>query len=226
MIGAGSSVGPHAVLEGRTAIGPRCRIHASASIGGDPQDLKFKGEPTRLTIGSDNTFREFVTVNRGTEGGGGVTRIGSSNLFMAYAHVAHDCVVGDHTIFANAATLAGHVLVEDHAIISAFSAVHQHCRVGRHGFVGGFTVVTKDALPFVKVVGNRAKPYGINTVGLERKGFSAETIRNLKAAYRILFQSGLNTTQAIERIQAELADDEECRYLVTFIRASSRGIIK
>lgn len=225
-LGPGCTIGAHAVLEGPTTIGPRCRIFHSASIGSDPQDLKFKGEETRLTIGADNIFREFVTINRGTEGGGGVTSIGSSNLFMAYAHVAHDCVVGSHTIFANAATLAGHVLVEDHSTISAFSAVHQECRVGRHAFVGGFTVVTQDAPPFIKAVGNRAKTYGINTIGLERKGFSPETIVNLKRAYRLLFQSKLNTGQAIEGIQAELSDDEACRYLVSFIRTSARGIIK
>jgi UDP-N-acetylglucosamine acyltransferase len=225
-LGQGCSVGSHAVLEGPTGIGARCRIHPFASIGSDPQDLKYQGEPTRLTIGPDNTFREFVTINRGTAGGGGVTSIGASNFFMAYAHIGHDCQVGSHTIFANAATLAGHVVVEDGATVGAYSGVHQFCRVGRDAFIGGYTVVTQDALPFVKTVGNRAEVFGINTIGLERKGFSPDTIQALKKAYRILFQSKLNTGQAIERIEAELPEHEECRYLVAFIKSSTRGIVK
>ena len=225
-LGEGCVVGAHVVLTGPARLGARCRIHSHAAIGGDPQDLKFAGEETRLEIGPDNTFREFVTINRGTGGGGGITRIGAHNFFMAYAHVAHDCLVGDHTIFANAATLAGHVTVEDHATVGASSGVHQFCRVGRHAFIGGYTVVTQDALPFVKTVGNRAEAYGINTIGLERRGFSAETIQALKKAWRLLAQSGLNTSQAVERIEAELSDVEECRYLAAFIRASARGIVK
>ena len=197
-----------------------------ASIGSEPQDLKFAGESTRLEIGDDNTFREFVTINRGTTGGGGVTRIGSGNFFMAYSHVAHDCEVGNETIFANAATLAGHVVVEDGATVGAYSGVHQFCRVGKHAFIGGYTVVTQDALPFVKTVGNRAKPYGINTIGLERKGFGSETILALKRAYRLLFLSKLNVGQATERIEAELAEHDDCRYLISFIRSSNRGIVK
>ena len=226
VLGPGCSVGAHSVLVGPTRIGKGCRISPFSSIGSDPQDLKFGGEPTRLEIGPDNTFREFVTINRGTVQGGGVTTIGSSNLFMAYTHIAHDCAVGSHTIFANAATLGGHVTVEDHAVVGAFSGVHQFCRIGRHAFIGGYSVVTQDALPFVKTVGNRAKTYGINTIGLERKGFSPETIRALKSAYRLLFNSKLNTSQATERIEAELGQHEDCRYLVSFIRSSERGIVK
>lgn len=226
VLGPGCSVGAHAVLVGPARLGKGCRIFPFASIGSDPQDLKFKDEPTRLEIGSDNTFREFVTINRGTVQGGGLTTIGSSNLFMAYAHIAHDCVVGSHTIFANAATLGGHVTVEDHAVVGAFSGVHQFCRIGRHAFIGGYSVVTQDALPFVKTVGNRAKTYGINTIGLERKGFTPEAIKALKSAYRLLFNSKLNTSQATERIEAELAQHEDCRYLVSFIRSSERGIVK
>jgi len=177
-------------------------------------------------IGEANTFREFVTVNRGTSGGGGVTRIGSGNFFMAYSHVAHDCRVGDGTIFANAATLAGHVVVEDFATIGAFSGVHQFCRVGRHAFIGGYSVITQDALPFVKSVGNRAEAYGINTLGLERKGFSPDEIAGLKRAYRFLFQAGLNTTQALQKIEAEIAPSASLTYLLEFIRMSERGIIK
>jgi UDP-N-acetylglucosamine acyltransferase len=225
-LGEGCSVGAHAVLEGPTRIGPRCRIFPFASIGSDPQDLKYQGEVTRLVIGPDNTFREFVTINRGTSGGGGITTIGEGNFFMAYAHVAHDCTVGSHTIFANAATLAGHVLVEDSATVGAFSGVHQFCRIGQHAFIGGYTVVTQDALPYVKTVGNRAKAFGINTIGLERRGFLPETILALKSAYRLLSQSKLNTSQATERIEAELSAHAECRYLVSFIRSSERGIVK
>jgi UDP-N-acetylglucosamine acyltransferase len=223
---AGCRVGAHAVLEGPATLGPRCAVSPHASIGSPPQDLKYRGETTTLVVGPDNTFREFVTINRGTAGGGGVTRIGQGNLFMAYAHVAHDCTVGDGTIFANAATLAGHVTVEDGATVGAFSGVHQFCTIGRHAFVGGYTVVTQDALPFVKVVGNRAKAYGINTIGLDRKGIPPASIEALKRAYRILFQSKLNTGQAVEKIERELSDHEECRYLLAFIRRSERGIVK
>lgn len=223
---SGCRVGAHAVLEGPAVLGERCRVFPFASIGSDPQDLKYEGERTKLVIGPSNTFREFVTVNRGTSGGGGVTRIGRDNLFMAYTHIAHDCVVGDGNVFANAATLAGHVTVEDQATIGAFSGVHQFCRIGRLAFVGGYTVVTQDALPFVKIVGNRAQAYGINTIGLERRGFTREAIQTLKKAYRLLFQSGLNTGQAIERIEAELSGQEDCAYLLQFIRSSTRGIVK
>jgi UDP-N-acetylglucosamine acyltransferase len=225
-LGAGCTVGAHAVLQGPMSAGRACRIFPFASMGTEPQDLKYKGEPTRLEIGDDNVFREFVTVNRGTAGGGGVTRIGGGNLFMAYAHVAHDCQVGSHTIFANAATLAGHVTVEDHATIGAFSGVHQFCRVGAHAFIGGYSVITQDALPFVKSVGNRASAYGVNTIGLERKGLGAETIAALKRAYRLLLQSGLNTTQALEKIESEISGVPEVGYLVAFIRSSERGVIK
>jgi UDP-N-acetylglucosamine acyltransferase len=225
-LGPGCSVGAHAVLQGRARLGARCRILPFASIGSDPQDLKFKGEETDLIIGSDNTFREFVTINRGTAAGGGVTTIGDGNFFMAYAHVAHDCHVGSQTIFANAATLAGHVDVEDFATVGAFSGVHQFCRVGRYAFIGGYTVVTQDALPFVKTVGNRAEAFGINTIGLERRGFAPELIQALKKAYRLLLQSKLQTAQAIEKIEAELPQFEECRYLVSFVRSSTRGIVR
>ena len=225
-LGEGCVIGSHVVLEGPAELGPRCRVHAFASLGSDPQDLKYRGEETRLVVGPDNTFREFVTINRGTAGGGGVTRIGASNFFMAYAHVGHDSQVGSHTIFANAATLAGHVTVEDHATVGASSGVHQFCRVGRHAFIGGYTVVTQDALPFVKTVGNRAEAFGINTLGLERKGFTADTIQALKRAYRILFQSKLGSGEALERIEAELSGVDECRYLASFIKSSTRGVVR
>ncbi|MBV8515814.1 MAG: acyl-ACP--UDP-N-acetylglucosamine O-acyltransferase [Acidobacteria bacterium] len=226
-IGAGSEIGPHVRIEGPTTIGERNRFVGSASIGTPPQDLKFKGEQTELRIGNDNVFREFITLNRGTTGGGGVTTIGSNNFFMAYAHVAHDCHVGSHTIFANNATLAGHVEVGDFSTVGAFSAVHQFCRVGNHAFIGGGSICTQDVLPFVKTVGNRpAQTYGINTIGLERKGFPKPTIEALQRAYRILVRSKLKLADALDRVEAELGEVEEVRYLVAFVRASQRGVIR
>ncbi|SVB23320.1 uncharacterized protein METZ01_LOCUS176174, partial [marine metagenome] len=242
-IGAGSVIGSHAIIGGNVKLGRRCHIGASAvvdgqteigddtkvfpcaSIGLIPQDLKFHGEESRLVIGQRNVFREFVTVHRGTKGGGGITRIGNDNLFMAYAHVAHDCTVGNHTIFGNGATLGGHVSVEDYATISALSGVHQFCRVGEHAFVGGFSVVTRDALPYARTVGNRARVYGVNTIGLVRRGFSPGVITQLKRVYRYLLQSKLNTSQALERIQADKTLlCAEVDYLVNFIRSSERGV--
>ncbi|OFW15935.1 MAG: acyl-[acyl-carrier-protein]--UDP-N-acetylglucosamine O-acyltransferase [Acidobacteria bacterium RIFCSPLOWO2_12_FULL_67_14] len=225
-IGARCQIGASVVIDGWTEIGDDTRIYPMASIGLAPQDLKYKGERTRLTIGRGNTFREFVTINRGTLGGGGQTTIGDHNLFMAYVHVAHDCHIGHHTIFGNGATLGGHVDVEDFATVSAYSGVHQFCRVGRHAYVGGYSVITKDALPFGKSVGNRARMYGLNTIGLARRGFTADTISQLKRAYRYLLQSKLNTSRALVQIErdASLASPE-VRYLVDFIRTSQRGVI-
>jgi UDP-N-acetylglucosamine acyltransferase len=225
-LGAGSVVGPHAVIEGPSAIGERCRVFPFASLGTAPQDLKYRGERTTLEVGDDNTFREGVTVNRGTAGGGGATRIGSGNLLMTGTHVAHDCQVGSQIIFANAATLAGHVTVEDGATIGAFSGVHQFCRVGRHAYIGGYSVLTQDAMPFVLTVGNRARSYGINVIGLERKNFPPETIQALKQAYRVLFRSRLTLEAALARLDAELPDDPEVRLLSAFIRGSQRGVIR
>jgi UDP-N-acetylglucosamine acyltransferase len=227
-IGAGTVIGPHIRIEGPTTIGERNQFLGHSSIGTGPQDLKYKGERTTLTIGNDNVFREFITLNRGTVGGGGSTTIGSHNFMMAYAHVAHDCHVGSHTIFANAATLAGHVDVGDYSTVGAFSAVHQFCRVGEHAFMGGFTVATQDVLPYVKTVGNRpAKTYGINTIGLERKGFPRETIEALQKAYRILIRSKLALAAALERIESELAPYyPEARYMADFVRESKRGIVR
>jgi UDP-N-acetylglucosamine acyltransferase len=241
-IGAGSAVGAFATIGEHVTIGRRCRIGASsaidgwteigddteiyplASVGLAPQDLKYKGEPTRLVIGERNVFREFVTIHRGTAGGGGVTSIGNHNLFMAYAHVAHDCHIGHHTIFGNAATLGGHVTVEDYATISAYSGVHQFCRVGQHAFIGGYTVVTRDALPFAKTVGNRARIYGVNSIGLARRGFSPELIGKLRRAYRHLVQH--NTSRALELIERdESLAAPEVSYLVHFITSAQRGVI-
>jgi UDP-N-acetylglucosamine acyltransferase len=226
-IGSGCVVGPFTRVEGPTAIGERNNFYGHASIGGPPQDLKYKGEHTELAIGNGNVFREFVTINRGTTGGGGKTTIGSENFFMAYSHVAHDCHVGSHTIFANNATLAGHVEIADHATIGAFSAVHQFCRVGEHAFVGGGSMITQDVMPYAKTVASRDnRSYGINTIGLERKGFSKETVEALQRAYKILIRSKLRVDEALQKIEEELGLFPEARYLVEFVRESKRGIIR
>ena len=225
-IGDGTEIGAGAQIQGPTRIGRENRIYPQAAIGFDPQDLKFQGEEVRLEIGDRNQLREFCTVHRGTSKGGGITRVGSDSLFMAYTHIAHDCQVGSRVIFANNATLAGHVEVHDDANISAFSSVHQFCRVGRHAYVGGYTVATLDALPFVKTVGQKPACYGLNSIGLKRKGISAETIRKLEAAYRILVRSRLPTPKAVEQIRAELAGDPDIDYLIAFVESSQRGVIK
>ncbi|HTM05041.1 MAG TPA: acyl-ACP--UDP-N-acetylglucosamine O-acyltransferase [Vicinamibacterales bacterium] len=226
-IGKRCRIGASAVIDGWTEIGDETHIYPMASVGMAPQDLKYKGERTRLVIGQRNTIREFATINRGTAGGGGQTSIGDDNLLMAYVHVAHDCHIGSHTIFGPHATLGGHVTVEDFANVSAGSAVHQFCRVGRHGFIGGYSVVTKDALPFGRTIGSRpARIFGVNSIGLTRRGFSADTVEQLKRAYRYLLQSKLNTTRAIAQIEqdGELTSPE-VRYLIDFIRSSQRGVI-
>lgn len=225
-IGDGTEVGAGAQIQGPTRIGRENRIHPQAAIGFDPQDLKFQGEEVQLEIGDRNQFREFCTVHRGTSKGGGITRVGDDSLFMAYTHIAHDCQVGSRVVFANNATLAGHVEVHDDANISAFSSVHQFCRVGRHAYVGGYTVATMDALPFVKTVGQKPACYGLNSIGLKRKGVSAETIRRLEAAYRILVRSRLPTPKAVEQIRAELAGDPDVDYLIAFVESAQRGVIK
>jgi UDP-N-acetylglucosamine acyltransferase len=245
-IGSGSIVGPHAVVGPDVVLGRNCRVGASAvidgrttvgdgtefypfaSIGLPPQDLKYRGEPTELIIGTRNIFREFVTIHRGTAGGGGRTTIGDGNLFMAYVHVAHDCHVGSDTIFGPGATLGGHVEVADFAAVSAYSGVHQFCRVGRHAFIGGYSVVTKDALPFARTVGARGqcRVYGLNRIGLMRRGFAKDTLAKLRQAYRYLLQSKLNATQALQKIASDPAlACPEVDYLVTFIRTAPRGVI-
>ena len=222
-IGRDCRIGASAVVEGWTEIGDANEIFPMASVGLIPQDLKFGGEKTRLVIGNRNIIREFATIHRGTAGGGGLTRIGDHNLFMAYAHVAHDCHVGNETIFGNGATLAGHVVVEDYANVGAFSGVHQFCRVGSHAFIGGYSVVTKDALPFAKTVGNRARIYGLNTIGLVRRKFSQDAIAKLRRAYRILLHS--NTSRALALIEQDpTLRCPEVQYVVDFIRTSRRGV--
>ncbi|HEX8735533.1 MAG TPA: acyl-ACP--UDP-N-acetylglucosamine O-acyltransferase [Pyrinomonadaceae bacterium] len=216
----------HVVIDGKTEVGSETRVFPFVSIGLAPQDLKYAGEATQTRIGKNNHIREFVTIHRGTAGGGGLTEIGDNNLLMAQAHVAHDCRIGNEVIMANAATLAGHVTIEDRANVGAYSGVHQYCRIGREAFVGGYSVVVKDALPFAVSQGNHAKCYGLNRVGMRRRGYSKETIEKLHHAYHLLLSSKLNTTQAIEKIKEEITDCAEVDLLVDFIETSSRGVVK
>lgn len=225
-IGAGTEIGPFCRVQGTTSIGTGNRFMSHCSVGVAPQDLKFKGESTRLEIGDNNSFREFVTIHRGTAGGGSVTRIGSNGLFMIGVHVAHDCQIGDHVIIANNGTLAGHVLVGEHAIIGALSAVHQFCVVGEHAFIGGGTIATKDCLPFMKTVGSRpARCFGPNSLGLERKGFTPDRREAIKNAWRHLHSSKLTTREALARIEDELSASPDALRLLAFVRASERGVI-
>jgi len=216
----------HVVVDGQTSIGRETHVFPFVSIGLAPQDLKYGGERTAVEIGERNHIREFVTIHRGTTGGGGTTRIGSDNLLMAQAHVAHDCQLGSNIIMANAATLAGHVEIADRASVGAYSGVHQFCRVGFEAFVGGYSVVVKDAPPFAIIQGNHAKCYGLNRIGLRRRGYSKETIEKLNHAYHLFLSAKLNTTQAIERIRAEISDCKEVDLLVEFIESSKRGVVK
>jgi UDP-N-acetylglucosamine acyltransferase len=217
----------HIVLHGPTRIGSHNRFFPFASIGVEPQDLKFAGEKTRLEIGSHNVVREFATIHRGTTGGGGLTRVGSHTLIMAYAHIAHDCVIGDHVIMANAATLAGHVTVEDWATVGALCPVHQFVRIGTHAYIGGGTTITQDVLPFSKTSAARNnRAYGLNALGLERRGFSRQRLQKLHHAYRLLLASKLNTSQALAKLRAEGDLSEDVELLLRFIESSQRGVIK
>lgn len=242
-LGAGVQVGPNAVIGPRVEVGDRCiidagaflqgpmkmgaenRVHSGACIGFDPQDLKFAGEETWLEVGTNNHFREHSTAQRGTGKGGGVTKIGSHGLYMVGAHVAHDCQVGDHVIFANQGTLAGHVEVQDHAVVGAFTSVHQFCRVGAYAYIGGYSVITRDVLPFVKTVGVKPACYGLNKIGLERKGFGKDELKGLERAYRVLVRSGLPRKAALEQIENELGDQPKVRFLLDFVTSSERGVI-
>jgi UDP-N-acetylglucosamine acyltransferase len=215
----------HVVLDGRTRIGARNTFYPFCSIGVAPQDLKYKGEPTETEIGDGNTIRECVTVSRGTVGGGGITRIGSNCLLMAYAHVGHDSRIGNHCILANSATLAGHVTIEDYVTLGAFCPVHQHCVIGAHAFIGGGTIVTQDVLPFSLTSARREnKAFGINKIGLQRRGFSAERLQTLQKAFRLLLTAKLNTAQALDRLRG--IESEDVALLVEFIERSGRGVIK
>jgi UDP-N-acetylglucosamine acyltransferase len=225
-LGSGVRLDSHVVVDGRTTIGDNTHVFPFASIGLAPQDLKYAGEPTATEIGERNHIREFVTIHRGTSGGGGVTRIGDGNLLMAQAHVAHDCQLGNEIIMANAATLAGHVEIADRASVGAYSGVHQFCRIGIEAFVGGYSVVVKDAMPFAIIQGNHAKCYGPNRVGLKRRGYSREVIDKLNHAFHLLLSAKLNTTQAVEKIREEITDCGEVDLLVEFIESSKRGVVK
>jgi UDP-N-acetylglucosamine acyltransferase len=226
-LGEGTVLHPHAVVYGPARLGCGNVLHPFCTVGGDPQDLKYQGERTALEVGDGNVFREGVTVSRGTVPGGGVTRIGSDNLFMTCAHIAHDCVIGSHIVFANAATLAGHVTVEDYATVGAFSPVHQFCRIGRYAYIGASTVITQEVPPFSRVVTERqTRCYGVNSIGLERRGFPPERIRAIEAAYRLLLRSRLNTTQAIEQMRATLDGSADVAELIGFIESAGRGLTK
>lgn len=216
----------HVVIDGKTSVGDETRIFPFVSIGLAPQDLKYGGEATATEIGKRNHIREFVTVHRGTLGGGGLTQIGNDCLLMAQAHVAHDCRIGNEVIMANAATLAGHVTIADRANIGAYSGVHQFCRIGFEGFVGGYSVIVKDALPFAVSQGNHAKCYGLNRLGMKRRGYSKEIIEKLHHAFHLLLSAKLNTTQAVEKIKTEIKDCAEVDLLVDFIETSGRGVVK
>lgn len=225
-VGAGTRIGPHVVVEGPTEVGRECQIAPHAVLGTAPQDLKYRGEATRLRVGDGVVIREFATLNRGTVGGGGLTSVGERSVLMAYCHVAHDCHLGRGVIMANCATLAGHVIIEEHAIIGGLAGIHQFVKIGRHALVGACSGVLKDIPPFVKAQGVRAKLYGLNSVGLRRHQFAPETIRRLKAAYRLLFHGGLNTSQALERIASEVDTCPEVEQMVAFIKSSTRGVAR
>ena len=225
-VGLRTCVGSHTILEGRTEIGADCRIGSHVIIGAPPQDVKYHGEPTRLVIGDRTLVREFATIHRASTGGSGVTSIGPESFIMAYAHVAHDCQLGERVIMANQASLAGHVEIGRCAVIGGMSGVHQFVRIGEYAFLGACSAVLQDIPPFVKAQGNRAKPFGLNVVGLRRHGASAEAIQALKQAYRIVFLSGLNTSQALAQLEQELSGTPEVQRFVDFIKRSQRGISK
>jgi len=216
----------HCVIDGHTTIGAATHVFPFVSIGLASQDLKYKGEASETRIGARNNIREFVTIHRGTAGGGMLTSIGDDCLIMAQAHIAHDCIIGDGVIMANAATLAGHVAIEDRANIGAYSGIHQFCRVGKEAYIGGYSVVVKDALPFALTVGNHAKCYGLNITGMKRRAYGRETIDALHHAFHLLLSAKLNTSQAVERIKNEITDSPEVAYVLHFIEKSQRGVTK
>jgi UDP-N-acetylglucosamine acyltransferase len=227
VLGEGCELVSHVVLDGRTKLGAGARVYSFAAVGVAPQDLKYGGEPTQVVIGEKTIIREYVTISRGTAGGGGVTRVGANCLIMAYTHIGHDSTIGNHCILANGATLAGHVTVEDYATVGALCPIHQFCRIGRHAFVGGGTTITQDVLPYSLTSAKReTHAYGLNRVGLERRGFTREQLRTLQHAYRMLLASKRNTTQALEVMRAEASASEDVQYLCRFIETSERGVLK
>ncbi|WP_455198604.1 acyl-ACP--UDP-N-acetylglucosamine O-acyltransferase [Kaarinaea lacus] len=225
-IGEGSEIGSHVVIDGPTTIGRENKIYSFASIGGDPQDKKYSGESTSLEIGDRNVIREYCTISRGTVQDAGVTRIGNDNWIMAYVHIAHDCQIGSNTIFANSATLAGHVVIEDYAILGGFTLVHQFCKVGAHCFTAMNSVISKDVLPFTMVSGHMAKPHGLNSEGLKRRGFSNESITQLKQAYKLIYRSGLTLEQATEQLEPMSMECDEIQQLLAFLKSVTRGIVR
>lgn len=226
-LGADCHLMSHVVIEGETKIGENNRFYPFTSIGLAPQDITYAGETTRLEIGDHNEIREFATINRATVKGGGCTRVGNHNLIMAYTHIAHDCQIGNHIIMANAATLGGHVIVEDWATVGALCPVHHFVRIGTHAFIGGGTTITRDVLPFSKTSAERGtRAYGVNAIGLERRGFTKERIKKIHHAYRVLLASKLNTSQALEKLKAEADAGEDIEMLIRFIETSERGVIK
>jgi len=225
-IGDGTQIGSHCVIKGPTRIGKDNRIHAHASLGGDPQDKKFAGERTELVVGDRNTIFEFTTISRGTGDGGGITRIGNDNWIMAYVHIAHDCQVGSNIIFANNATLAGHAVVEDWAILGGFAGVHQFCRIGAHAFIGMGSLINADVPPFVMVADRYAEPRGINSEGLKRRGFDGERIAAIKRAYRTVFMSGKPMAEAKLELADSARSSDDVRQMLEFIEASQRGLLR
>ena len=225
-LGPGCRIGSHVVINGPTRIGRDTRIFQFASIGDDPQDKKYAGQPTRLEIGDRNTIREYCTINRGTADDEGVTRVGDDNWLMAYVHIAHDCQVGNHTVFANCATIAGHCSVGDYTILGGFTGVHQFSRIGEHCFLGMFSAVNRDVPSYVTVFGQPAEPRGVNTEGLKRRGFSNEQIRNIRTAYRTLYRSNLKLAEAIEKIEACTDEQPELITLVASLKSATRSIVR
>ncbi len=225
-LGDGCHVGPHAVITGRTRIGPRSRIFQFASIGEEPQDKKYAGEDSALEIGADNTIREYVTINRGTDDGGGVTRLGDGNWIMAYSHIAHDCQVGSNCVFANGATLAGHVTVGDYVTLAGFSGAHQFCRIGAHAFLGMYGGVGQDVPAYVMISGYPPRPRGVNTEGLKRRGFDPRQIRNIREAYRLVYRMGLTRDQALSELHARLEGQPELSPFIQDIQGSQRGLLR
>lgn len=225
-IGAGSWIGPHAVINGATTLGRGNRVFQFASIGDEPQDKKYRGEPTRLEVGDHNVFREFCSVNRGTAGGRGLTKIGDENLFMAYSHVAHDCIVGSNCVMSNCTALAGHVELGDWVILSGYAGIHQFCKVGAHSFLANNAAVTRDVPPYLLVAGTPAEPKGVNSEGLKRRGFSQQQIASIRSAYRLLYRSKLKLAAATEQLQALAADRPELQPFVQFLAASERSIVR
>jgi UDP-N-acetylglucosamine acyltransferase len=225
-VGSGTVIGPHVVIQPYVNIGPDCHVFQYASIGAVPQALKFEGEETRVTIGRGSVIREFVTINRGTGFGGGITEVGEENFLMAYVHIAHDCKTGRKVILANNATLAGHIVIEDFVTVGGLVAIHQFVRIGNYAYIGGKSAVVKDIPPYVIAAGDRAKLHGLNSVGLKRQGFSQETLSSLKKAYRIIFRIGLTLNEAIERVKAEVDQIPEVSDFIRFIKSSQRGITR